>query len=69
MGFMFMLAPPPLRKPRSKLATSAVNLGEKEPAARLMKAIEAVTAKRILTPDLGGKANTDIVTEAVCDAL
>ena len=45
------------------------HLGEKEPAARLMKAIEAVTARRILTPDLGGEANTDIVTEAVCDAL
>ncbi len=45
------------------------HLGEKEPAARLMKAIEAVTAKRIHTPDLGGEATTDIVTEAVCDAL
>jgi tartrate dehydrogenase/decarboxylase/D-malate dehydrogenase len=45
------------------------HLGEKEPAARLMKAIEAVTAKRIQTPDLGGEATTDIVTEAVCDAL
>ena len=45
------------------------HLGEKEPAARLMEAIEAVTAKRILTPDLGGEANTDVVTEAVCDAL
>ena len=36
---------------------------------RLMKAIEAVTAKRIHTPDLGGEATTEIVTEAVCDAL
>jgi tartrate dehydrogenase/decarboxylase / D-malate dehydrogenase len=45
------------------------HLGEKEAAARLMKAIEAVTAKRIHTPDLGGEATTDIVTEAVCDAL
>ena len=32
-----------------------------------MKAIEAVTAKRILTPDLGGEATTEVVTEAVCD--
>jgi tartrate dehydrogenase/decarboxylase/D-malate dehydrogenase len=45
------------------------HLGEKEPAARLMKAIEAVTAKKVHTPDLGGEATTDIVTEAVCDAL
>ena len=45
------------------------HLGEKEPAARLMKAIEAVTAKRIHTPDLGGEATTEIVTEALCDLL
>src|SRR5207253_10933073 len=45
------------------------HLGEKEPAARLMKAIEAVTAKRIHTPDLGGEATTEIVSEAVCEAL
>ena len=45
------------------------HLGEKEAAARLMKAIETVTAKRIHTPDLGGEATTDVVTEAVCDAL
>src|SRR5919202_3652181 len=37
------------------------HLGEKEPAQRLMKAIEAVTAKRIHTPDLGGEATTEIV--------
>jgi tartrate dehydrogenase/decarboxylase/D-malate dehydrogenase len=45
------------------------HLGEKEPAGRLMKAIEVVTAKRIHTPDLGGEATTEIVTQAVCDAL
>jgi tartrate dehydrogenase/decarboxylase/D-malate dehydrogenase len=45
------------------------HLGEKEPAARLMQAIEAVTAKGIHTPDLGGEATTDVVTQAVCDAL
>src|SRR5690242_20371583 len=45
------------------------HLGEKESAARLMQAVEAVTAKRIHTPDLGGEATTEIVTEAVCDAL
>ena len=45
------------------------HLGEQDAAARLMKAIEAVTAKRIHTPDLGGEATTAIVTEAVCDSL
>lgn len=45
------------------------HLGEKEPAARLMAAVEKVTARKLLTPDLGGEANTAIVTEAVCDAL
>jgi tartrate dehydrogenase/decarboxylase/D-malate dehydrogenase len=45
------------------------HLGEREPAERLMKAVEAVCAKRIHTPDLGGEATTDIVTDAVCDAL
>jgi tartrate dehydrogenase/decarboxylase / D-malate dehydrogenase len=45
------------------------HLGEREAAARLMQAIEAVTAKGILTPDLGGEATTEVVTEAVCDAL
>jgi tartrate dehydrogenase/decarboxylase/D-malate dehydrogenase len=45
------------------------HLGEKEPAARLMSAVEAVTGKRIQTPDLGGEATTEVVTQAVCDAL
>jgi tartrate dehydrogenase/decarboxylase/D-malate dehydrogenase len=45
------------------------HLGEKDAGARLMKAIEAVTAKKIHTPDLGGEATTDIVTAAVCDAI
>jgi tartrate dehydrogenase/decarboxylase/D-malate dehydrogenase len=45
------------------------HLGETVAAARLMKAVETVTARRIHTPDLGGEATTDIVTEAVCDSL
>jgi tartrate dehydrogenase/decarboxylase/D-malate dehydrogenase len=46
------------------------HLGEKGAAARLMRAIERVTADQSLhTPDLGGKARTDEVTAAVCDAL
>lgn len=45
------------------------HLGEKEASIRLMKAVETVTARKLLTPDLGGEATTAIVTEAVCDAL
>src|SRR5579872_2117431 len=46
------------------------HLGETEAAARLMSAIERVTASgTALPPDLGGKATTREVTEAVCDAL
>jgi tartrate dehydrogenase/decarboxylase/D-malate dehydrogenase len=45
------------------------HLGEAKAAARLMKAIEAVTAKRIFTPDLGGSARTRDVTGAVLAAL
>jgi tartrate dehydrogenase/decarboxylase / D-malate dehydrogenase len=46
------------------------HLGEREAAARLMAAIERVTATTALhTPDLGGTATTAQVTQAVCDAL
>ncbi len=45
------------------------HLGEREASLRLMKAVEAITARKLLTPDLGGEATTAIVTEAVCDAL
>jgi tartrate dehydrogenase/decarboxylase/D-malate dehydrogenase len=46
------------------------HLGEKLAADRLMKAVERVTADKSLhTPDLGGKATTNQVTEAVCEAL
>jgi tartrate dehydrogenase/decarboxylase/D-malate dehydrogenase len=46
------------------------HLGEKDAAARLMAAIERVTADPANhTPDLGGSATTRQVTEAVCDAL
>ena len=45
------------------------HLGEAKAAARLMRAIEAVTAKKIFTPDLGGSARTRDVTEAVAAAL
>jgi tartrate dehydrogenase/decarboxylase/D-malate dehydrogenase len=45
------------------------HLGEPAAAARLMRAIEAVTAKKIFTPDLGGGARTRDVTQAVIAAL
>lgn len=46
------------------------HIGEDAAAARLMKAIERVTANpRFHTPDLGGKARTVEVTAAVIDAI
>ena len=46
------------------------HLGEGAGAARLMSAIERVTADPALhSPDLGGKATTAQVTEAVCAEL
>ncbi|HET7826658.1 MAG TPA: tartrate dehydrogenase [Anaeromyxobacter sp.] len=45
------------------------HLGEAAAARRLMAAIEAVTGRGVLTPDLGGTATTAEVTAAVCDSL
>lgn len=46
------------------------HLGEKTAAAELMRAIEKVTGNHALhPPDLGGKATTAQVTDAVCAAL
>jgi tartrate dehydrogenase/decarboxylase/D-malate dehydrogenase len=45
------------------------HLGEKGAAARLMAAIEHVTARHVFTPDLGGTAKTADVTAAVCEAI
>ncbi|HTM60041.1 MAG TPA: tartrate dehydrogenase [Burkholderiales bacterium] len=45
------------------------HLGETRAGARLMKAIETVTAKKVFTPDLGGSARTRDVTAAVINAL
>jgi tartrate dehydrogenase/decarboxylase / D-malate dehydrogenase len=46
------------------------HLGERAAAQRLMQAIETVTATPALhTRDLGGKANTVDVTQAVCRQL
>jgi tartrate dehydrogenase/decarboxylase/D-malate dehydrogenase len=46
------------------------HLGQPAAANRLMRAIERVTAdEKLHTPDLGGTATTDDVTDAVCAAL
>jgi tartrate dehydrogenase/decarboxylase/D-malate dehydrogenase len=46
------------------------HLGEANAAGRLMRAVEAVTARgEALTPDLGGRAATAQVTDAVIAAL
>jgi tartrate dehydrogenase/decarboxylase/D-malate dehydrogenase len=46
------------------------HVGEDKAARRLFSAIEAVTSRGdILTPDLGGKATTREVTDAVIGAL
>jgi tartrate dehydrogenase/decarboxylase/D-malate dehydrogenase len=46
------------------------HLGEPDAAARLMRAVERVTAAGSpRTPDLGGDARTAEVTQAVCDAI
>ncbi|WP_049730960.1 tartrate dehydrogenase [Rhizobium ecuadorense] len=45
------------------------HLGEMESASRLMKAIEDVCASGTMTPDVGGQATTEIVTDAVIEAI
>jgi len=45
------------------------HLGEADAASRLMRAVEKVCADGVLTPDVGGRATTRQVTDAVCDAI
>jgi tartrate dehydrogenase/decarboxylase/D-malate dehydrogenase len=45
------------------------HLGEATAARRLMRSIERVTAAQMFTPDLGGRATTREVTDAVLRAL
>lgn len=45
------------------------HLGEADAAKRLMRAVEKVCADGVLTPDVGGSASTQQVTDAVCDAI
>ena len=72
-GSAFDIAGMGIANPVATFWTAAMmleHLGEKLAADRLMKAVERVTAdKSLQTPDLGGKATTNQVTEAVCEAL
>ena len=45
------------------------HLGEADAAKRLMRSVEKVCTDGIMTPDVGGNANTQTVTDAVCDAI
>ncbi len=45
------------------------HLGENAAADRLMRAVEKVCEDGTMTPDVGGTANTQQVTDAVCDAI
>ncbi len=45
------------------------HLGEPDAAARLMRAVEAVSAQGVKTPDVGGTATTKDVTDAVIGAI
>jgi tartrate dehydrogenase/decarboxylase/D-malate dehydrogenase len=72
-GAAFDIAGKGIANPIAAFWTGAMmleHLGEAEAAARLMASVERVTADPALhTPDLGGRATTAEVTDAVCDAL
>ncbi|KAK3054189.1 hypothetical protein LTR09_004967 [Extremus antarcticus] len=44
-------------------------LGEEAAADRLLECVETVCGRGVLTADLGGKANTKEVTDAVCEEI
>ena len=71
-GSAFDIAGKGLANPIATFWTASMmleHLGEATAATRLMKAVEAVCAERIFTPDLGGRARTRDVTAAVIGAL
>ncbi len=71
-GSAFDITGKGIANPIATFWTAAMMLehrGEAKAAARLMKAIEAVTAQKVFTPDLGGSARTREVTQAVLAAL
>lgn len=72
-GSAFDIAGKGVANPVATFWTASImleHLGEKPAADRLMHAVERMTADPALhTPDLGGKATTQQVTDAVCEAL
>src|SRR5512140_363667 len=71
-GSAFDIAGKGVANPVATFWTAAMmleHLGEPNAAARLMKAVEAVTGRGVLTRDLGGTASTADVTRAVCAAV
>ena len=45
------------------------HLGESDASACLVRGVEKVCAEGIVTPDVGGRATTRKVTDAVCEAI
>jgi tartrate dehydrogenase/decarboxylase/D-malate dehydrogenase len=71
-GSAFDIAGKGIANPIATFWTAAMmleHLGEERAAARLMRAVEATTAAKVFTPDLGGSARTRDVTDAVLAAL
>src|SRR5436190_13674143 len=71
-GSAFDITGKGVANPIAPFCTAAMmleHLGEPRAAARIMRAIEATTAKKVFTPDLGGTARTKDVTSAVIAAL
>lgn len=71
-GAAFDITGKGIANPIGALWTGALmleHLGEADAALRMMQAVESVTASGLHTPDLGGKATTQEVTAAVCDAI
>jgi tartrate dehydrogenase/decarboxylase/D-malate dehydrogenase len=71
-GSAFDIAGKGIANPVASFWTAAEmlgHLGEREAGDQLMRAVERVCEAGIMTPDVGGKASTRDVTEAVCNAL
>jgi tartrate dehydrogenase/decarboxylase/D-malate dehydrogenase len=71
-GSAFDIAGKGIANPVASFWTAAEmlgHLGEKDAGNQLMHAVERVCEAGIMTPDVGGKATTREVTEAVCNAL
>jgi tartrate dehydrogenase/decarboxylase/D-malate dehydrogenase len=71
-GSAFDIAGKGIANPIATFWTAALlleHLHEAASAARVMAAIEAVTASGVVTADLGGRATTAEVTRAVCDRI